>query len=458
MLLPPLSGRAGFERENAQSKIVEFYAQRVLAKEIVEETQKVLNVQQEQVGREISLRAQSLSICGRLPLDVLGLIATALVDIDSRGIWSFRSVCRSWDEAAVCTPRAWSKVVLEKPRAIEQTKAWVHRAKTVPINLAVTHPEAMHPGLQSVLVGRRILKLHTPAGLLKTDTYSGVEFGGLDTLSMHSYDYDEAGPLLDRLLSFPTPPSGLRHLILRRMVANPNSTALPHLRSLHLTLSTLWVADFAILVQTLSGTLQELHLQQCNILPGRRGWGNTSVQASPMTLPHLHDLAIITGSDQTEVWGHRYHQHEDLLSLIVSPKLKWVTCSANLLDVARDKFEGTVEGVGVGLIHGGYDGRKTLERAYGWKNLQKLQMIGPVKKLKGVLATLEEARLTLRTEIKELVFLVEIPEGSREEGGLASLENLVERFAEYLRDSGRPEVVCTVERRSVDGYGVPWSG
>jgi len=460
MSLPPLPGRAGFDRESVQSKIVELYLQLVLAKETVEETHKVLYVHQKRVDtlrREISVREQSLSICGRLPLDILGLIATALVDVDPYGIWSFRSVCRAWSEAAICTPRAWSKVLLEKPRAVEQTKAWVHRAKAVPIELAVSHTEAMHPGLRDVLVGRRVLKLHTPAGLLNTDTYGGVDFGGLDTLSVHSYAQEETGPLLDYLLSSTTPPSALRHFNIRRMIANPDPTTLPHLKSLHLTLSTLWLADFAILIQSLSGTLQDLHLQQCNVLPGRRGWGNTFVPASPITLPHLDDLAIITGSDQTEVWGHRFHQHEELLSLITSSNLKQITCSANLLDEARDKFEGTVERVGVVLIHGGNDGRETFEKAYGWKNLQKLQLIGPPATLTRVLAVLEDASLKLRTGVKELTFLVQVSEESKEKGGLASLMNMVEKRTEHLRESGRSEVACTVKRRSMAGYGIPWS-
>lgn len=459
MSFPPLSGHAGIERETIQSEIVELHAQLVLAKEMVEETQRALTVQQRRVDtlrREVSVREQTLSICGTLPLDVLGLIAIALVDVDPYGIWSFRSVCRAWGEAAIWTPRAWSKVVLEKPRAAEQTKAWVHRAKAVPIELAVTHTEAMHSGLRDVLVGRRVHKLHTSAGLLKTDTYDSVEFGGLDTLSVHSYSQEETGPLLDRLLSFTTPPAALRHLNVRRMIANPYPMTLPHLKSLHLTLSTLWLADFAILVQSLSGTLQDLHLQQCNVLPGRRGWGNTFVQASPITLPHLNDLAIITGSDQTEVWGHRFHQHETLLNLITSSKLKQITCSANLLDEARNKFEGIVEAVGVVLIHGGNDGRETFEKVYGWKNLQKLQLIGPTATLAKVLATLEDASLKLRTEVKELTFLVEVSEEFREKSGLAALMNMVETCTEHLRELGRSEVGCAIKRRSMAGYGIPW--
>lgn len=462
MSLPPLSGRAGFDSESVQSEIVELHAQLVLAKEIVEETQKALSVQQQRDGtlrREISVREQPLSICGRLPLDILGLIATALVDADPYGIWSFGGVCRAWSEAAICTPRAWSKVLLEKPRAVEQTKAWVHRAKAVPIELAVTHTEAMHPGLRDVLVGRRVLKLHTPAGLLKTDTYAGVEFGGLDTLSVHSYAQEETGPLLDNLLSSTTPPSALQNLNICRMIANPEPMTLPLLKSLHLTLSTLWLADFAILIQSLSGTLQDLHLQQCNVLPGRRGWGNTFVQASPITLPHLNDLAIITGSDQTEVWGHRFHQHEELLNLITSSKLKQITCSANLLDEALDKFEGTVEAVGVVLVHGGNGGGETLEKALGWKNLQKLRLIGPPATLTRALVVLgEDASLKLWTEVKELTFLVEVSKESKEKGGLASLMNMVEKRTEHFRGSGRSEVACAIQQRSMAGYGIPWHG
>jgi len=455
MSLPPLSGRTGFDCESVQPDRDKFYARLSLA----EETQKLFNVQQERFGilrRENFVREQYTSFCGRLPLDILGLITTALVDVDPCGIWSFRSVCRAWSEAAICTPKAWSRVHLKKLRAIEQTRAWVHRAKAVPIELAVTHTEAMHPGLQSVLVGRRILKLHTPASLLKTGTYNGVEFGELDTLSIHCSAQEETGPLLDQLLSPSTQPSILRELNLRGVIANPDPTPLLRLKGLHLTLSTLWLADFAILIQSLSGTLQNLHLQQCNILPGRRGLGNTFVQASRITLPHLIDLAIITGSHQTEIWGNRFHQHEDLLSLVTSPKLKRLTCSSNLLDTARDKFDETVEEVGVALVGGENDGRKVFGKAYCWKNLQKLQLIGPTGTLKSVLAVLKDPSFKLRTGIEELVFLVEVPEESKE-GGFASLGTMVKRFTEYLRDSGRSEVTCVIKRRSMVGYGVPWS-
>jgi hypothetical protein len=441
MSLSPLSGCTGFNCESVQSERARPYA-----------------VQQERVdtfGRENSVREQYPSLCGSLPLDILGLIATALVTVDPCGIWSFRSVCRAWGEAALCTPRAWSKVHLEKPRAFEQTWAWVLRAKAVPIELAVTHSEAVHPGLQSVLAGRRIFKLHTPVGLLKSGTYNGAEFCGLDTLSIHCSGQEEVGPLLDKLLPSSTQPSTLQRLNLRGMIANPDLTTLVHLKALHLTLSTLWLADFAILIQSLSGTLQNLHLQQCNILPGRRGRGNTFTQASPITLPRLNDLAIITGSGQTEVWGLRFRQHEDLLSLVTSPRLKRITCSSNLLDTARDKFEETVEEVGVELIRGeNDDGRKAFGKAYGWKNLRKLQLIGPTAKLMNVL---EDASFKLRTGIEELVFLVEVPEESKGEDSLGSLVNMAEKFRGCLMDSGRLEVVCAVKRRSMAGYGVPWS-
>ena len=456
MSLPSLIGHTGFDREGVQSERAPLYAQLTLAEGI----RKLLNVQQERVGtlrRENTVREQYPSVCGSLPLDILGLIATALVDVDPCGIWAFRSVCRAWGEAALCTPRAWSKVHLEEPRALEQTRAWVHRAKAVPIALAVTHSEAMHPGLQSVLVGRRILKLHTPVELLKTDTYSGAEFGGLDTLSIHCSAQEEIGPLLDKLLSASTQPSTLQRLSLRRVIANPDPTNFLNLKGLHLTLSTLWLADFASLIQSLSGTLQDLHLQQCNVLPGRRGRGNTFIKACPITLPHLHELAIITGSDQTEVWGRRFHQHEDLLSLITSPKLKRITCSSNLLDTAHGKFEETVEEVGVALIREENDGRKAFGKAHRWKNLQKLQLIGPWAKLKPILCILEDASVKLRTGIKELVFLVEVPEGSEEEDGLVSLMAVAERFTECLRDSGRSEVTCAIKRRSITGNGIPWS-
>ncbi|SRR5258706_2740315 len=456
MSLLSFTGRTGFDCESVQSEKALLHAQLALA----EGTQKLLNVQQERVGtlrRENSVREQYPSLCGSLPLDILGLIATTLVDVDPCGIWTFRRVCRAWGEAAICTPRAWSKVHLEEPRALEQTRAWVHRAKAVPIELAVIHSEASHPGLQSVLVGRRILKLHTPVGLLKTDTYSGVEFGGLDTLSIHCSVQEELGPLLEKLFSSSAQPSILQHLNLRGMIANPDPTIFLNLKDLHLTLSTLWLADFAILIQSVSGTLQGLHLQQCNILPGRRGRGNTFIKACPITLPHLNDLTIITGSEQTEVWGRRFHQHEDLLNLVMSPKLKRITCSSNLLDTARDEFEETVEEVGVALIREENDGRKAFGKAYCWKNLQKLQLIGPRAKLKSILSILEDASFQLRTGIKEIVFLVELLEGPKEEDGLVSLMNMAEQFTEYLRDSGRLEVACAIRRRPMAGYGVPWS-
>ena len=457
MSLPSLTGHTDFDCASVQSERTLLYAQLTLA----EGTRKLLNVQHERVGtlrRENTVQEQYPSVCGSLPLDILGLIATALVDVDPRGIWTFRRVCRAWCEAAICTPRAWSKVHLEEPRALEQTRAWVHRAKAVPIELAVTHSEAMHPGLQSVLVGRRILKLHTPAGLLKTDTYSGAEFGGLDTLSIHCSAQEEIGPLLDRLLSASsTQPSTLRRLDLRRMIVNPDPTNFLNLKGLHLTLSALWLADFAILIQSLSGTLQDLHLQQCNILPGRRGRGNTFIKACPITLPHLNDLAIITGSDQTEVWGHRYHQHEDLLSLITSPKLKRMTCSSNLLDTAHDKFEETVEEVGVALVREENDARKAFGKAYCWKHLQKLQLMGPRAKIKSILSILEDASFKLRTGIKELVFLEEVPEGPKGEDCLVSLMNMAEKFMECSRESGRSEVTCAIRRRSMTGNGVPWN-
>lgn len=452
MPLLSFSGCTGFDRGSVQSERARPHDQLPLA----EETPNLHNVQQGQAGtlrRENFAREQYPSLCGSLPLDILGLIATALVAVDPCGIWSFRSVCRAWSDAAICTPRAWSKVHFEEPWAFERTRAWVHRAKAVPIELAVTHGEAAHPGLQSVLVGRRILKLHTPVGLLKTDTFNGADFCGLDTLSIHCGVQEEVSPLLDKLLSFSTPPSILRRLTLRGMIANPDPTALLHLKALHLTLSTLWLADFAILIQSLSSTLQNLHLQQCNILPGRRGQGNTFIQASPITLPHLNDLAIITGSDQTEVWGHRFYQHQDLLSLVTLPKLKRMTCSSNLLDTARDKFEETVEEVGVALIRGENDGRKALGKARCWKNLLKLRLIGPTAKLKCVLA---DAGLRLRTGIEELVFLVEIPEESKEEDGLIPLMNMAEKLTECLRDSGRSEVACAIKRRRTE-YGVPWN-
>ena len=457
MSLSAPSGCTGFNCESVQWERARPYAPLSLAGE----TQKLLHVQQERVDtlrRENSVREPYPSACGSLPLDILGLIATTLVAVDPCGIWSFRSVCRAWGEAAICTPRAWSKVHFEKPRAFEQTRAWVHRAKAVPIELAVTHSEAVHPGLQSVLVGRRILKLHTPVGLLKSDTYNGAKICGLDTLSVHCSDQEEVGPLLDQLLSSSTQPSILQRLNLRGMIANPDPTTLLHLKALYLTLSTLWLADFAILIQSLSGTLRNLHLQQCNILPGRRGWGNTFTQASPVTLPHLTDLAMITGSDQTEVWGHRFFQHEDLLSLVTSPKLKRITCSSNLLNTARDKFEETVEEVGVVLICGGNDddGRKAFGKAYCWKNLQKLQLIGPATKLKCALAALQDARFKLRMGIEEFVFLVEVSEESKEGDSLVPLVNMAEKLTECLKDSGRSEVVCAIKRRSMVGYGVSW--
>jgi hypothetical protein len=84
----------------------------------------------------------------------------------------------------------------------------MNRAKAVSIDLAESHDEGVHPGLQSALAGRRILKLHTPAGLLKIDTYSGIEFCGFDILWVHCSVQEEISPLLDK----PSSPSMPRHL------------------------------------------------------------------------------------------------------------------------------------------------------------------------------------------------------------------------------------------------------
>ncbi|KAJ7073059.1 hypothetical protein C8F01DRAFT_1225817 [Mycena amicta] len=117
---------------------------------VIESVMEELRQKHTRMLEQVASYGKVVSAVRRLPGDVLGEIASALVD-DAGAIlppWKTSAVCASWRFALIRYPWLWATI---KPGNLEKVKLQLERTGNAPLRVWVTHDEDLHVYLELLL-------------------------------------------------------------------------------------------------------------------------------------------------------------------------------------------------------------------------------------------------------------------------------------------------------------------
>jgi hypothetical protein len=142
---------------------------------------------------------ENVAYINKLPIELLGDIATVASSRDPDSIWTFASVCRYWHIAALSTPNAWSSFYFSSESGVFKTSTAIYREK-LQFNfskLRLWLERAKSVSLQVTIKTRTsIPHLIEFQQSLQTKTFPWNQVGKLHLTTLPD-DFDELFPTLD---------------------------------------------------------------------------------------------------------------------------------------------------------------------------------------------------------------------------------------------------------------------
>ncbi|KAG8214102.1 hypothetical protein J3R82DRAFT_10861 [Butyriboletus roseoflavus] len=99
--------------------------------------EKAITAQAAAEKQRLSQVAQTSYLLGKLPVETLVEVFTALIGEDHTWAVKLSHVCGHWRRILVNTPSAWQTLVLSKKHPLQKAKLWKHRAKNRIVRISV---------------------------------------------------------------------------------------------------------------------------------------------------------------------------------------------------------------------------------------------------------------------------------------------------------------------------------